>query len=425
MLVTMSLESALKRIWRTWKVGFVAAIIIYAFVFYLGYTYEVHREEEGETGERPVELFDVRLIPNLTPGARTYTVNVTNNQDYTIQEVSIEFTGEDIQGLIDLNEGYSDTIPVGGDIGYSNYVEFGATAIDIILDDNEPIQGLTNLNLYVQYENNPPGWESTGPTNHEEVHITQAQLETFANGNYIATVSHESGFRAVSYTLTYRVTYGPLKLHQTSNVPISPGAGQDFKFTFNLDQAQIEEMVCNVIGMVEMPDGLLLRVEMTFDSNWNLVEESRPIPEEVSGIIPWGPVDMTGTSSAIMYLITVLAGIVFYLRARIKSVFMPQRIRRAHCFISLVTLMLVFAHMSVAMQKDWPWESPGMRFAQLATVGLLSFTIFGFFDVEIIKALGKSKWRLIHIIFTLMLAWFITFHFGFMGDHLGWLKGAF
>ncbi len=101
---------------------------------------------------------------------------------------------------------------------------------------------------------------------------------------------------------------------------------------------------------------------------------------------------------------------------------MPKFIRRGHCFISLITLMFVLAHMSTAMQKDWPWETPGMRFAQMATIGLFCFTIFGFFDIEIINAYGRKKWRLIHIIMTLILGVLIVLHFGLMGDHLGWLK---
>ena len=84
--------------------------------------------------------------------------------------------------------------------------------------------------------------------------------------------------------------------------------------------------------------------------------------------------------------------------------------------------MFVFAHMSTAMQKDWPWESAGMRFAAIATILLLSFNVFSFFDVEIIKKIGIKKWRRVHIIFTILMALSIIIHFGLMGDHLGFLK---
>ena len=181
-------------------------------------------------------------------------------------------------------------------------------------------------------------------------------------------------------------------------------------------------MRCKVDAKVRLSGELSLNTVMTFNSEWELIEESRPIPEEFIETKPWGPVDLTGTSSAILYSTTVILGIVFYIQAKIKKMFLSKYIRRGHCFISLVTLMFVLAHMSTAMQKDWPWESPGMRFAQLASIGLVAFTIFGFFDVEIIKEFGRKKWRLIHIALTLMLGAFIIFHFGLMGDHLGFLR---
>jgi hypothetical protein len=384
--------------------------------------YEGHRKGEGQSLEEPIEFFDVSIDPDISAGANTYTINITNNQQYTIQELIIEFSGSDFKRLDDFSAVINDEVSGGSRVSYSYLVYAGASTIDIILDDSEYVTGLTDINLLVQNENSGLTEESLNSGNHEEIHLNQEDIKNMGYGNYIVTVTQDIGWRSVSFQLTFSITYSQLVLKQNSNEPISPNQSKDFVFAFDLAEEQISDFKCKIGAKVKLSGELLLNTDMTFNSDWELIEESRPIPEEFVKAKPWGPVDLTGTSSAILYSATVILGIIFFMQARLKKMFMPKYIRRGHCFISLVTLMFVFAHISIAIQKDWPWDSPGMRFAQMAAFGLIIFTIIGFFDVEIIKAYGKKKWRLLHIIMTLILGVLIIVHFGLMGDHLGWLK---
>ena len=418
----MELNKALKRIWRTWKFGLFFAIILYVIVFYWALNYEGHREGLGESLEEPIELFDVNINPDISAGANSYTLNITNNQEYIIQELTIKFSGSDFKKLEDFIHIRIDEVSGGSRVSYTYPVFVGARTVDIILDDSELVSGFTDINLYVENENSGLAEESINPGNHEEIHLTQEDIENLGYGNYIVTVIQDSNWRSVSFQLTFSITYDQLVLQHSSNVPINPDQTKQFIFAFDLDEEQISDLRCKVDAKVKLLDDLLLNTDMTFNSEWKLIEESRPIPEEFIEMKPWGPVDLTGTSSAILYSTTVIFGIILFIQAKIKKTFIPKYIRRGHCFISLITLMLVFAHMSIALQKEWPWESPGMRFAQMAAIGLLCFTIFGFFDVEIIKVYGRKKWQLIHIILTLILGALIVLHFGLMGDHLGWLK---
>lgn len=419
----MELGKALQRILRTWWIGFIIAGVIYGIVFWWAYNYEVHREEEGMELEEPLELFDLITSPSrITTGTNTYIINITNDQVYTIRELTVEFRNIEPRAPDDFSMIYSETLNPGSDISYPNFVQGGASSLVITLDGQELITGLTDINLYVQKEGSSWEWSSTDPGNNEEVRITRSELENAGYGNYVAIVRHESGVRDVDFELTYRITYEQPVLLKSTSKEIKPEQSYEFEFILNLDQSDISQIECVITGTVELPSIQLLEIVVILDPNWNIISFTSPIPEEIVTDIPWGPVDLTGTSSAILYTLTVIVGFAFFIRSKLKKILMPTVIRRAHCFISLLTLMFVFAHMSTAMQKDWPWESTGMRFAVIATILLVSFNVFSFFDVEIIKSIGKRKWRLIHLAFTIAMALSIVIHFGLMGDHLGFLK---
>jgi len=175
--------------------------------------------------------------------------------------------------------------------------------------------------------------------------------------------------------------------------------------------------------MVRISEDLTIPLEMEYDNEWNLIRSIQPIPQELAEEVPWGPVDMTGTSSAVLYTLTIIGGFGVFLRVKLKDVATPKIIRKAHCFIALITLMFESAHITIALQKAWPWLTPGLIFAY-GGVGLLAiFVIISFFDVEIIKEIGKIKWRKLHFGITILLLLLIVLHLGLMGDHLGFLKG--
>jgi hypothetical protein len=421
----MDYNKALSRIWKTWRFGFIAAAVIFSAVFTWAYNYEAHRQEESEFGEEPLELFQVQIEPSIRSGVNDYTVTVTNDQTYIITEVGIEFTGVEMVGLEDLYETYRDTVDVNSEVQISNMVYAGAVGMDIALEDTEAIGGISDINLYLKNEDGSYIWSSIQSGNSEEIHLNQQDLIEAGTGEYTATISHNTGLRPISFELIFRITYGEYDLSQGSKTPVEPQKSTEFLFTLNLQESQLQDLRCNVYAIIEFDPELEIDVtELGFvlDSNWNIISENRPIPEQISNFIPWGPVDLTGTSSAILYTITVIAGFIFFIRSKLKKMVLPRGFRHAHCFISLITLMFVLAHMFTALQKDWPWESIGMRMAQTATVLLVSFNIFSFFDVEIIKSIGIKKWRRIHLAFTIAMALSIIIHFGFMGDHLGFLK---
>lgn len=418
----MDLKKALKRIWKSWWYGFIAAIIIYLIVFSWAYNYEVQREEEREFGEDPIPLFQASISPSLSGGTGTYVVNVINNQKYTITSISIKFSGPNFVNIEDFQEVYTDEVSSGNEKRYTNNVLKSAESLDIVLEPRGTVIGFSNIDLYLENNDGSMTWSSTSTGNSEEIHLSQLDLNNYGYGNYDAIVKHEDGFMNVGFQLTYNINYGNLIHKHKSSESIGSGEDRNFEFVLNFDNNQLQELVCEIGATVELDEDFEVDIGMKYDSSWTIIEETRPIPEEVSESIPWGPVDLTGTSSAIMYTITVIAGFAFYIRSKLKKKIMPKIIRRVHCFISLTTLMLVFAHMTTAMQKDWPWESTGMRFAVIATILLVSFNIFSFFDVEIIKSIGNKKWRIIHLAFTIAMALSIVIHFGLMGDHLGWLK---
>jgi hypothetical protein len=424
MLVKMEWNKAFQRIWQTWKYAFVIAFLIYFFVFLRAYSYEVQREEESYELEEEIPLFQTTISPAISAGAKSYSVNIVNNQLYTIEELIVGFTGDNLKPMDDLSESYQDTVAAGSSINYENPVYPGAIGMDVYLFGQEFPLGGPDISLMLVNLATSENWISNiNGNNHEEIHLTQADLSTSSLGDFRAVVTHEDGLLSVSYTLDFYVQYGPLESTKAISLPLGPGGATKLDFVVNIQESQVENIVVKVDANVVLPDKTTLDLQADYNSQWEIIRRYQPIPEQYSSAIPWGPVDLTGTSSVIMFTFTVIAGFAFYFHSRLKKIFMPRFIRRAHCFIALTSLMLVLAHMSTALQKAWPWGSIGMISAFSATSLLSVFVVFSFFDVEIIKTYGRRRWQVIHLLLTLAMAMFIILHFGFMGDHLGFLKG--
>lgn len=412
----------MQRVWRRWKYDFVIAIVVFILVFVFAYTYEVQREEEGLELEEPLEPFQVDASSRITAGTNTYTINITNDQAYTIRELTVEFRNIAPTAIEDLHTIYSDTLNPGTELQYPNSVQVSAVNLDIVLDGQELVTGFTNLNLYVQKEGSTQEWSSTSSGNDEELHLTQSDFENAGYGNYIAIVRHEAGARDLDFDLTYSITYGEPVLIKNYNTPLEPGNSHEFAFTLNLAESDLSVIECSIIGVVELANVGNLPIELIYNSAWELQSISQPVPEESLGDIPWGPVDLTGTAGAILYFITVITGFLFYIRIKIKEDYTIKGTGWAHCFFSLITMSLVLAHTFTALPKDWPWGSAGMVTAVLGLIVLGAFTVFSLFDIEFINRMGREKWRLVHLILTFVLVLLIVLHFGLMGDHLGFLK---
>jgi hypothetical protein len=254
--------------------------------------------------------------------------------------------------------------------------------------------------------------------------LTEADLIQAGFGNYVVEIKHEGGLRDVDFELDYRITYGAPQLTQSISSPIEPGQGREFQFNLNLDQSDVSELECLITGSVTLADGLELDIKITLDSSWNVVSFSTPIPEDVVDEVPWGPVDITGTTGILLYSLTIITGFIFYLRIKLYEDFSLKKTGWLHCFLSLMATVVAGAHMSTALLKvwNWPWGSAGMNFAVSSYLLLITFTIFSLFDVEFIKKLGRHKWRWVHLLLTFGLLLLIILHFGYMGDHLGFLR---
>jgi hypothetical protein len=423
-MVEMTYNKAFSRVLHKWKYAFIIAIIVYFSVFIWAFTFEVQREEEGLELEEPLELFSVTGSPRVTTGANVYTINITNDQDYTIEELTIEFRNVQTTKLEDFSATYEGNVNTGSSVSHTNRVEPGAVGLDIELIDTEIVGGFIDIDLFLNKEGSSSSWESATAGTSEEIHLTQSQLEGAGFGNYIAEVRHSGGARDVDYELTYNIQYGEPVLVKGSSQALEPGDSNEFTFNFNFDQSDVSNLECVISGVVDFGEGLTLNIEVILDASWNVISFTTPVPEDVVDDVPWGPVDLTGTSGVVLYTLTIITGLIFYLRIKLHEDFSLKTTGWVHCFLSLMATMVVGAHMSTALQKwwNWPWGSVGMMSAVSGFVLLIAFTIFSLFDVEFIKSMGRTKWRWIHLLLTLGLLLVIVIHFGLMGDHLGFLK---
>jgi hypothetical protein len=420
----MDFKKGFSRVLHKWKVAFVIAIIVYFVVFIWAFNYEAHREEEGQELEEPLELFGVSCSPQITTGANVYTVNIINNQDYTIEELTVHFDKINPSKIDDFSNTYEGSLTIDSIVTYSNQVEPGADSLNLQLTGQSRLPGFTDINLYLRKDGSTSSWESTSGGNDESITLYEDDIREAGYGNYVVEIRHEGGYREVDFELSCSITYGTPQLTKSISSPIEPGQGNELQFNLNLDQSDVSELECVITGLVTLADGLELNIEMILDGSWKVISFSTPVPEEEVDVIPWGPVDITGTSGVILYSLTIITGFIFYVRIKLHQDFSLKNTGWVHCFLSLITTMVVGAHMSTALQKwwNWPWGSPGMNFAVSSFSLLIIFTIFSLFDVEFIKLLGRSKWRSVHLLLTFGLLLMIILHFGFMGDHLGFLK---
>ena len=355
-------SKAITRVLQKWKYAFIIAIIVYFTVFIWAFNYEAHREEEGLELEEPLELFSVTGSPRITTGSKVYTLNITNDQDYTIEELTIEFRNVQATKLEDFSATYEGNVNAGSSATHSNRVEPGAVGLDIELIDSEIVGGFIDIDLFVIKEGSTSSWESATTSTNEAIHLTQSQLEGAGFGNYIAEVRHSGGARDVDYELTYSIQYGEPVLVKGTNQALEPGDTHEFTFNFNFDQSDVSNVECVILGVVDFGEGLSLNIELILDASWNVISFTTPVPEDVVDEIPWGPVDLTGTTGVVLYSLTILTGFIFYLRIKLHEDFSLKTTGWVHCFLSLMATMVVGAHMSTALQKwwNWPWGSVGM-----------------------------------------------------------------
>ena len=410
-----------KRVWRAWKWGFLVALVVMVVVFIFGMNVEVQHKRSGIEGEEPITFFETVVSPAIATGMNSYSVSISNDQKYTITWVSMDFRGPNLQAPILDPETHSDTVGAGGEISYSFDIPKGTESVEFAMT-GDSLPGFADINLFIQNSNGNATWSSESTSNNEIIRLSSSDIESGGYGVYTITVRHESGVRAVSYTLDMSLTYGDLILSQTHSSAIPPEKTINMDYIINLDNAQMDALRFHITARIQLPDGMMMEIKRVYRSDWSVESEQTQAPDELKDSEPWGPVDTTGTVSAVAYSIAVLSGIVLWARLRFTEMVKPRFIGPVHCFISLISLVLAVDHTAIALQKSWPWGSPGMLFSYLSIVTMLGFTVFSFYDVEGKEWLGKKKWRSVHLILTILLFGVIVLHIGLMGDHLGFLK---
>jgi hypothetical protein len=390
-------------------------------VFIIGMNVEVQHKRSGIPGEEPIKFFRTEVSPAITAGMKSYTVSISNDQKYTIESVSAEFRGPNLVAPMRDPVTHDDSVSAGGEISYSFDIPKGIESVEFeLIGDSLP--GLADINLHVRSINGSAKWSSESTSNDEIISLTSSDIESGGYGAYSIIVTHESGMRSVSYTLSISPTFGDIVHSQTHSTAIPPEETIKLDYLLNLDEAQVDEMRFHVTARIKLPDSMIMEILKVYRSDWSVEVELTQAPDELKDTEPWGPVDTTGTISAVAYSIAVLSGIVLWARLRFSEMVKPSFIGPVHCFISLISLILAVDHTAIALQKSWPWGSPGMLFAYLSIVTMLGFTIFSFYDVEGKKWLGKRKWRLVHLFLTILLFMVVILHVGLMGDHLGFLN---
>ncbi len=419
-MVDADMKRALNRVWSTWRFWFLIAAVIYIVTFAFTLNYE--GDNQGYSGEKPVKLFRVSHGTGISAGSGDYIINITNNRDYTIESLTVEFTGIEPRVAEDEESTNTGTLSSGGQQSYSYTVRPGAESFDAVLDGTGIVAGLTNIDLAIVHEASGTEFASTNSGNHEEIRLDASELVGVGYGDLTVTVSHVSGVRSVPFELAVSIGHETPVMQQSASEALEPGDSEAFTFNLNIEGSQLADLRCVISAKVSLPGGMDTDISRTYDSDWKVVSETTPVPEELAGVIPWGPVDITGTTSVALYTTTIIAGFVYSYRIRKKL--KPALLGRVHlhCLLALTSLTVAAAHMSAAMQKVWPWASAGMLFAYCSLGTLAAFTIFSVFDTELITKLGRRRWRWIHIALTFLLLAFIVIHFGLMGDHLGFLK---
>ena len=408
-----------RRVWQSWKWGFICAAVIFLIVYIIGLNIEVLHKRSGLESDEPVKFFSTEISQEITTGMNTYTVTINNNQKYTITHVDMRFTPE-LQAPHEP-ETYSGAVERRSEEIFYIEITRGISRVDLTLEGEEYPIDPTDINLYVQNPNGTTEWVSDSNDNIESITLTAPDFNDWGYGSYTVIVRHETGARAVPFDLTIRTTFNPLIQYESCKV-INPGEARTFDFVLYLDESQLDLLRFNISAKVELPDGMTMTIQKEYNANWQVVSQYTPTPADLKYTEPWGPVDITGTSSAAAYVIAIFSGVLLWARVRTVEAVKPKHMGPIHCFISLISLILAIDHILLALQKTWPWTSSGMMFSYAAISVLFVFTVFSFFDVEGQEWLGKVKWRWVHIFLTLFLALLMILHIGLVGDHLGFLK---
>lgn len=410
-----------KRIWRAWKIGFIIALIAGVVFFAVGMNAEVQHKRTKLEGEEPISFFSISN-PNLQTGFRTYTINITNNQPYTIMNLKMEFLGTGASSPAPASTSQTDTLSSGGEQTYTVQVAQGAESVVFDLDGDDLPLSLTDLNLHVTSPDGAMSWDSMNPGNDENIRLTSLDINSGGYGAYTVRISHDSGLLDVGYTFSSSVEFGSVINMINHAVEMPEGSSQKFTFTLDITEAQMGSVEFKITAKINIGENFDVEIWRLYNAAWAKESEHTPTPNSVKGGEPYGPVDTTGIVSIVAYCLAVVTGFLYWVRIRFGSGAKPKFIHPAHCFLSLMSFVLALDHTFIALQKDWPWTSPGMIFSYLSIGTMAFYTVFSFYDVEGKEVLGEQKWRYVHVFLLILLILWVVLHFGLMGDHLGFLK---
>jgi hypothetical protein len=388
------LKKGTRRIWRSWKWGIIVAVVVGGIVFAIGLSVETQHKRTPLEGEEPITFFQIG-DPGVTTGMNSYSVTITNNQPYTILELTLQFTGANLMPPEDYTSDTSYTLDSGGEQTWQVPIQEGAETAEFDLngDDRLPLSA-TNINLYVTSPDGGNVWDSTGTDNDELITLTSTDVQNGGYGDYNVTVRHEGGMLPVDFTLSNRVTYGELVTSITTTEEIPTKESRTFGFILNVNTAQMTSLLLSVEAKINIGENFDVKITRSYKvDEWTVKEQYTPTPNEVKGGEPFGPVDTTGIVSIVAYTLAVVTGIIYWARFTFTSAVKPKFIGPSHCFLSLMSLILAIDHTLIALQKPWEWLSAGMIFSYLAITTLAFYTVFSFYDVEGKEHFGEKKWK--------------------------------
>jgi len=420
----MDFNKAFTGIWRKRKWSVIISLVVFVVVFVIALNVEIQHKREGGSDDE-IQFFRTELLTSSSEGHLYYQVTLTNDQTYTIREVKVEFSGPELLPPRNSEAVHEENVPVGGKMTFSHVVHPGAVSMDITLEEKEQmIVGLTNIDLGIAGPNGTSSWTSSDSGNQEAIHLTEGEMQAAGYGEYIITVTHESGIRDVDFQLAAAVVYGPVVTGRSWDQDLGPGNFLIMDFSFVVAEDQASRMVCTIEAVVMLENGWDKDIERKLDPSGNIIDEVIPQNDgDDAQAEPWGPVDLTGTFSVLFILAAIVMCFLYLSRSRSADNKGKNNILVGiYLFTLLLALVLALDHTFVALQKDWLWSSPGMLFSYMAVVLLFCFTVYSLFSIETIEEDEKRKARWPNIVFIGAIVVTLVLHIGLMGDHLGFLK---
>ncbi len=367
-----------------------------------------------------------------------YNVIVKNREEHTVQGLEAILDLSNAPNIVSTlvgepyHEEISGSVSVGGTEAYTFPVEQGASSALITLDGDEGLFGRNDIDLTVTGASGEV-WESTSPGADEQYELDSGDLRRGGVGDYTVEVAYFFG-GPNSFTLEIDVEYSLNQIllegpdlapgeEHTFIWPLRSLAKGDNTINVTVRGTAYHEHSDNEDPLISDSDEYTYRdasqVKVGDKYVYQPPEEDSPIRIDILLLER-----ITGILAGVLLLLSIaMCGYFKPLCSTVEKITAGRANRcKWHCRVSLLLLLIAIIH---GMLMPFSPHASSLRgllpgIPALAILGFLGY--IGWQQKPLKKRWGNERWKMVHLLLTIMVVVIVVVHAVLDGSDFSWLR---